>query len=213
MVKLEDTWWRRIRLTVGGLAVTCGLSVAWQWWPGYVERVVAPLEIQAIGGHAYYVDLRLVAPRLFEIRADTNAMPLVSRLSLLEDGRTLGTAHAQHALIGTKGGGAYSHWGTGLYFSASDNSDPRTNGRRYVVQAPLVARHELVAVFALGVLLVVIGIYRSASPRVAALAVRIRHLTGVSPGHGLRADDVAASVRVVAVVLATVILAYLDTPC
>jgi len=29
------------------------------------------------------------------------------------------------------GGGRYSVWGNFLYFSSSDNSDPRTNGRVY----------------------------------------------------------------------------------
>src|SRR4051794_22957903 len=30
-----------------------------------------------------------------------------------------------------KGGGRYSHWGEMLLFSASDSTDPRTNGRTY----------------------------------------------------------------------------------
>ncbi len=32
------------------------------------------------------------------------------------------------------GGGRYSHWGTHLFFTTSDNSDPRSNGRRYTVK-------------------------------------------------------------------------------
>ena len=54
-----------------------------------------------------------------------------SRLLLLEDRAALGPAHSQHADIRARGGGAYSHWGRSIYFSASDNSDPRSNGRRY----------------------------------------------------------------------------------
>ncbi len=39
-----------------------------------------------------------------------------------------------HADIRTQGQGRYSHWTrNGLYLSASDNSDPRTNGRKYEV--------------------------------------------------------------------------------
>jgi SAM-dependent methyltransferase len=34
------------------------------------------------------------------------------------------------------GAGAFSHWGRELFFSASDNSDPSTNGRTYHVLAP-----------------------------------------------------------------------------
>ena len=57
-----------------------------------------------------------------------------SQLLLFEDGQPLGPAHALHADIREKAGGRYSHWTReGLYFSASDGSDPRTNGRVYEV--------------------------------------------------------------------------------
>lgn len=59
-----------------------------------------------------------------------------SRLRLLEDGRELGPAHAQHTLIRERGEGGYSHWGNMLYFSTSDNSDPGGNGRSYTIVAP-----------------------------------------------------------------------------
>ena len=54
-----------------------------------------------------------------------------STLRLFENGKELGPAHAAHVDIRAKGGGQFSHWNTTLYFSASDNSDPRTNGREY----------------------------------------------------------------------------------
>ena len=54
-----------------------------------------------------------------------------STLRLYEDGKELGPGHVVHADIRTAGKGRYSHWNTALYFSASDNSDPRTNGRKY----------------------------------------------------------------------------------
>lgn len=57
-----------------------------------------------------------------------------SQIILLEDGKPLGPARCLHADIRTRGEGRYSHWTrTALYMSASDNSDPRTNGRRYEV--------------------------------------------------------------------------------
>ena len=56
-----------------------------------------------------------------------------SPLRLYEDGVALGPAHCTHAEIRGEGRGRYSHWGAALYFSTSDNSDPRTNGRRYAV--------------------------------------------------------------------------------
>ncbi len=54
-----------------------------------------------------------------------------SRIRLFEDGKELGPGHANHEEIRGSGGGRFSHWRTNLYFSASDNSDPRTNGRTY----------------------------------------------------------------------------------
>jgi hypothetical protein len=43
------------------------------------------------------------------------------------------TRRPLHKRIADNGGGAFSHWGRYLIFSSTDNSDPRTNGRRYAV--------------------------------------------------------------------------------
>ncbi len=59
-----------------------------------------------------------------------------SAITLFEDGLPLGPAHASHDDIRTLGKGRYSHWGEALYFSASDDTDPNTNGRVYSVQPP-----------------------------------------------------------------------------
>ena len=66
--------------------------------------------------------------------ADTNEDPRRSTLRLFEDGVALGPAHSVHATIAIAGRGAFSHWNTVIYFSSSDNSDPRTNGRAYVAE-------------------------------------------------------------------------------
>jgi glycosyltransferase involved in cell wall biosynthesis len=55
----------------------------------------------------------------------------LSRLCLFEDGKPLGSAHSIHDDIRKLGNGKYSHWSNSIYFSTSDNSDPRTNGRTY----------------------------------------------------------------------------------
>jgi len=57
-----------------------------------------------------------------------------SRLRLYEDGKPLGPGHSNHDEIRHLGRGRYSHWGQHLMFSASDNTDPKTNGRRYSFQ-------------------------------------------------------------------------------
>ena len=60
-----------------------------------------------------------------------------SMLMLFEDGKRLGAARSAHAEIRKQGQGRFSHWTrAGLYFSASDNSDPRSNGRKYEVASP-----------------------------------------------------------------------------
>lgn len=50
---------------------------------------------------------------------------------VLEDDRVLGPGRALHDDIRMYGSGRYSHWESHLYLSASDNSDPNTNGRQY----------------------------------------------------------------------------------
>lgn len=54
-----------------------------------------------------------------------------SRLILLENDHPLPSPHMPHEDIRRHGRGRYSHWGRHVYFSSSDNTDPRTNGRVY----------------------------------------------------------------------------------
>jgi MoaA/NifB/PqqE/SkfB family radical SAM enzyme len=63
--------------------------------------------------------------------ADDTGSLRASSLTLLEDGLPLGPAHSGHDDIRKLGRGRFSHWRDRLYFSTSDNSDPRSNGRRY----------------------------------------------------------------------------------
>lgn len=72
-----------------------------------------------------------VAPLPAHLLSDQES---VSSLALFEDGRALGPAHAAHDDIRTLGGGRFSHWGAAIYFSASDGSDPGSNGRSYEVR-------------------------------------------------------------------------------
>jgi MoaA/NifB/PqqE/SkfB family radical SAM enzyme len=58
----------------------------------------------------------------------------LSEYRLFEDDRPLGPAEALHDEIREHGGGRYSLWGRSVYFSASDNSDARYNGRRYILR-------------------------------------------------------------------------------
>lgn len=81
--------------------------------------------VSANGGYAYFVSQNFGTP------PDVSATIPGSRLRLFEDAVDLGPAHAYHVDIRNSGQGRFSHWVDGLYFSASDNTDPRSNGRRY----------------------------------------------------------------------------------
>jgi hypothetical protein len=59
---------------------------------------------------------------------------------LTENGRPLGLGGALHDDIRQMGQGRYSHWGNSLYFATSDNSNPNTNGRRYILRTTTSAR-------------------------------------------------------------------------
>jgi lysophospholipase L1-like esterase len=60
--------------------------------------------------------------------------PQASTVEIYEDDHLLGPPHTMHDAIRRAGAGSYSHWGQGLYFSTSDNSDPNSNGRQYTVR-------------------------------------------------------------------------------
>jgi len=83
------------------------------------------------GGFAYNVNGSFGTP------ADNSANPTRSVLKLFENSLELGPAHSAHANIRSLGQGRFSHWssttgaGESLRFAASNNTDPRTNGRSY----------------------------------------------------------------------------------
>jgi len=53
-----------------------------------------------------------------------------------ENGIPLSSPNSLHQTIKDDGNGGYSVWNGNLYFSSSDNSDPRTNGRKYELEWP-----------------------------------------------------------------------------
>ncbi len=90
--------------------------------------IIEPGDVRPRAGLAYIINLPLSADE-----ADSSDALRRSNWVLLEDSIALGPAHATHREIETLGGGRYSHWNSSLIFSSSDGSDPRTNGRRYVL--------------------------------------------------------------------------------
>ncbi len=83
-------------------------------------------------GNCWSIDLDQIA------EGDCEANPLGSTLELYEDHLPLGPRHTLHQDIRAHGRGRFSHWGTTLFLSASDNSDPTGNNRRYTIIGPPV---------------------------------------------------------------------------
>lgn len=78
-------------------------------------------------------------PPLFESVADTDSDPHRSPVELYENNTRLGPAHSPSIEIAQAGGGRFAHrkvFGAAIYLSASDNTDPNTNGRAYWIVKP-----------------------------------------------------------------------------
>src|SRR5262249_10511068 len=85
------------------------------------------------GGVAYDAPITIRPPLGFRIAGDSGSNTRRSDLELRENGELLGPRHTSHAEIRSVGRGLYSHWRDELKFSASDSTDPRSNGRTYSV--------------------------------------------------------------------------------
>lgn len=101
--------------------------------PPTVSRALDSRAISPAGGFAYVVHVGALSKKILVVPSDESGG---SRMQLAEDGRPLGPSSSGHDRIRTGGRGQFSHWGEHIYFSASDNSDPRTNGRRYTFSVP-----------------------------------------------------------------------------
>lgn len=99
-------------------------------WLMALQGTLAPTQITPEIGHLYQYQLGPLYP------GDGVKDAPLSTLRMFEDGKELGPAHTAHATIRTEGEGQFAHWDTSLWFSASDGSDPRTNGRKYTWEIP-----------------------------------------------------------------------------
>lgn len=133
-----------------------------------VEHVLVPSAINHDGGFAFAIALPPRDDWIFYVRSDGQEGSAVSRLELLEDGKSLGLRHAPHEEIRQKGGGRYSHWNGKLWFSASDASDPRTSGRTYHSQVKKSLRPVWAIAGALGAAAAVLVLLWSAAAALAS---------------------------------------------
>ena len=93
-----------------------------------VRGTVRPIEqpLRFYRGHMYAASF----PELKHL-ANTSLNPDFSPVFVFEDDRQLSFPHSIHEDIAQYGAGRFSHWGEEVIFSASDNSDRRSNGRTY----------------------------------------------------------------------------------
>ncbi|MEQ7799389.1 pectate lyase [Pedobacter sp. ASV1-7] len=77
------------------------------------------------GGYAIRI------PMDAKLTSDSNTEPNASSLRVFENGVEIGPAHSSHADIRAKGKGRFSHKSGFLFLSASDNSNPKSNGKKY----------------------------------------------------------------------------------
>ena len=129
---------------------------------GWLTRtaMLAPAAIGPLKGYAFEIPIAKVwSPSWFVsffYPSDSMSDPAISSMQLTEGLHSLGPPHSLHQDIIEKGDGRFSNWNNWLVFSASDNSDPRTNGRAYsVADAPTASRIAAIpALLILGLVLV-----------------------------------------------------------
>lgn len=159
----------RARRAILLLAVVAASIVAWNAWSPTLQIAPAMQRASPWGGHAYVFTIDPTHV-LLRSGSDTTNEPAASTLVLIEDGRELGPAHSIHRDIASQGRGAYSHWGNAVVFSASDNSDPRSNGRRYEIRLRVApARWVLGASIALLLAIAATALMRSEPARATAV--------------------------------------------
>lgn len=114
-------------LALSLVPVVCGVIL------GVAERrTLTAAGMRPESGVSYVTGVQATRLRpLLSSEGDTLYQPTRSGATLFENGSRLGPPHTVHGAIRGTGLGRYSHWSDTLYFSTSDNSDPRTNGRRY----------------------------------------------------------------------------------
>ncbi len=129
-----------------------------------IPRLEAPMEasqISAEEGHAFTFDPSLQTHWPYVVPSHPAFQLAPGDVQLIEDGRPLGSLEPAHDTIRQRGGGLFNFWQDTLWFSTSDNTDPRTNGRTYTVRvkARMARSAEVAEVLAIGILVVLI-LYR-----------------------------------------------------
>lgn len=168
-------WW----LAAGGIfASTIALLASAHSTP--IGRTLVSTRVKSYVGLAYLIEPRLGLGALWSIAADSNSDPRASTLKLYENGVLLGPAHSTLADIRAHGHGAYSHWEKWLFFSSSDGTDPRANGRVYTIST--TPRLALWVWWILGIFdIAVLAVFAEYSRRKSLISSSCVRLAGVLP--------------------------------
>jgi hypothetical protein len=185
--------------------LTSALTVAY-FAPAQVSADLASAGMKPDGGFAYTTPIPRPPFGFVVVSDSSSGSP--SELQLRENGQLLGAAHSGHVDIRQRGQGRYSHWLGSLWFSASDSSDPRTNGRTYTVSATAsVHPYALAAVALIDVLALIAARswlvrFRRALANVAIVAALVLAALAAAGVFG-RINESAGSPKDTALVVAT----------
>ena len=159
---------------------------AWTLAPDRKE--IAPTSISYKAGVAYLFDLPDDRYRI--LRASRDAFVLLpSPMRLLEDGRAIGWPVQTFDEVAEKGGGRFAYAHPAVAFSASDGSDPQTNGRAYSIERPTKPR---LAAWCVAALAVLIGSGLAFPDWMRSTAIALLR-AGPSPDTTLRAGGISRS--------------------
>jgi hypothetical protein len=145
----RSAWFVVVPLMLSLVPVVFGMT-----WGITETHAVTLFQIAPAGGSCFTATIQASTDDgWFRVAGDDPRHPRRSRTRLYEDGRRLGPPHRPHDFIRGEGGGQFSHWGSSLYFSTSDNTDPRTNGRPYSIVTSATLPPEVAWIWAICVVL------------------------------------------------------------
>ncbi|MGI3903990.1 MAG: hypothetical protein ACRYGP_06680 [Janthinobacterium lividum] len=94
---------------------------------------IDPAAVSSDGGHAYTFSPRFSVRWPFTVPSHPAVELTPDDVRVMEDGRAIGTLQPNHDMIRTQGAGLHNFWDGTLWFSSSDGSDPRDDGRGFSV--------------------------------------------------------------------------------
>ena len=138
---------RVIALAVLSAVLLVGVLIQWVL-PS--PKTILPLPVpEAQDGHGWFVylpglsSLSYWQQRVYRVRPGDNTRQDVT---LSEDGNPLPFPNSSLPDVFAIGGGRYSHWQSGIYFSTLHGDDPRTNDRVYSAEIHARPRARVLAV-------------------------------------------------------------------